>query len=64
MKEPFLSLYVNHTYHVTYNVQLYSSEKEYSEVFILYFVYIIFKYQLYPAIKEMWREQTLIKTFH
>lgn len=42
MKGPFLSLYMNHTYHVTYNVQLYSSENEYSEVFILCFVYMYF----------------------
>lgn len=38
MKGPFLSLYMNHTYHITYSVQLYSSEKEYSGIFIMYFI--------------------------
>lgn len=42
MKGPFLSLYMNHICHITYNVQLCPSKNEYSEVFILYFVCMYF----------------------
>lgn len=42
MKGPFLSLYMNHAY-ITYNAWLYSSENEYSEVCVLYFVYLYFE---------------------
>lgn len=43
MKGPFLSLCISHTYRIMYNVQLYFSENEYSEVFILYFVCLYFE---------------------
>lgn len=59
-----------HESHLPYNIpcaivfQWKGIFRDFYSVFYSVLYICIFKYQLYPAIKEIWREQTLIKIFH